>query len=95
MMHTCRSNVCADPVCSSATRSPGRCGSDSTVLTRPFVALKDFVDDDRVDVANVLTFLDPGNFLVAENGGVMLGCVYVEPCTVNSDRSAADRAYLV
>jgi len=38
-----------------------------------------------------------GNFLLAENEHALLGCVYVEPCHLDSNRSAAEseeRAYL-
>lgn len=56
-----------------------------------------FVDGDRIDVRSVLNFLNSGTFLLAESEGALLGCVYVEPCPVDGDRSSAspqDRAYL-
>ena len=38
-----------------------------------------FIDGDRINVKSVLDFLGTGKFLLAECGGVLLGCVYVEP----------------
>jgi N-acetylglutamate synthase-like GNAT family acetyltransferase len=45
-----------------------------------------FVNGDRIDVEKVLDFLRTGKFLVAEENGILIGCVYVEP--------RGDRAYL-
>jgi predicted N-acetyltransferase YhbS len=56
-----------------------------------------FVEGDRVDVSNVLAFLNSGKFLLAKDGGTLLGCVYVEPRHLDSNHSSAqsqDRAYL-
>ena len=56
-----------------------------------------FVDSDRVDVGEVLNFLNSGKFLLAESEHTLLGCVYVEPRHLDSNRSSAqshDRAYL-
>ena len=56
-----------------------------------------FVDGDRVEVGEVLNFLSSGKFLLAEREHTLLGCVYVEPRHLNSNRSTAqsqDRAYL-
>ena len=56
-----------------------------------------FVEGDRVDAAEVLNFLSSGKFLLAESEDTLLGCVYVEPRYVASNRSAAEsqeRAYL-
>lgn len=56
-----------------------------------------FVDGDRIDVGSVLSFLISGKFLVAEDEGTLLGCVYVEPRIADGDRSSThpqDRAYL-
>ena len=56
-----------------------------------------FVERDRVDVGEVLSFLSSGKFLLAESEHTLLGCVYVEPRHVGSNRSSAesgDRAYL-
>jgi predicted N-acetyltransferase YhbS len=60
-------------------------------------AEKFFVEGDRVDVAEVLNFLSSGKFFLAESEGTLLGCVYVEPRYVDSNRSSVDsqeRAYL-
>jgi GNAT superfamily N-acetyltransferase len=43
-----------------------------------------FIDADRIDLLAVTEFLHKGNFLVAEQGGVVEGCVYVE---LRGDRS--------
>jgi GNAT superfamily N-acetyltransferase len=45
-----------------------------------------FVNGDRIDVEKVLDFLRTGTFLVAEEDGILIGCVYVEP--------RGDRGYL-
>jgi len=38
-----------------------------------------FIDKDRIDVKSALNFLATGKFLLAESGGMLLGCVYVDP----------------
>ena len=38
-----------------------------------------FVERDRIDVGEVLSFLSSGKFLLAESEQTLLGCVYVEP----------------
>jgi len=56
-----------------------------------------FVEGDRVEVGGVLNFLSSGKFLLAEREHILLGCVYVEPGHLDSNRSSAqsrDRAYL-
>lgn len=45
-----------------------------------------FIDGDRIDLESVKNFLEKGAFLLAEDAGMLLGCVYVERRT--------DRAYL-
>jgi GNAT superfamily N-acetyltransferase len=45
-----------------------------------------FVDGDRIDRNQVREFLGKGEFLLAESGGRLAGCVYIEP--------RAERAYL-
>jgi N-acetylglutamate synthase-like GNAT family acetyltransferase len=37
-----------------------------------------FIDLDRIDLPEVLTLLEKGKFLLAETGGNLIGCVYVE-----------------
>lgn len=44
------------------------------------------IDRDRVDRDAVRTFMEKGKFLVAEDAGVLAGCVYIE--------FRGDRAYL-
>jgi len=44
------------------------------------------IDRDRVDLEMVRSLLEKGKFLVAEDGGVLAGCVYIE--------LRGDRAYL-
>lgn len=56
-----------------------------------------FVEGDRVDVGEVLNFLETGKFLLAESENTLLGCVYIEPRHLDNNRSSAqsqDRAYL-
>ncbi|HEV7746572.1 MAG TPA: GNAT family N-acetyltransferase [Pyrinomonadaceae bacterium] len=56
-----------------------------------------FVEGDRVEVGEVLNFLSSGKFLLTESEHTLLGCVYVEPGHLDSNRSSAeskDRAYL-
>src|SRR4249920_2555863 len=52
-----------------------------------------FVDQDRIDVAEVLHYLDTGKFLLAESEGVLVGSVYVEMRSLNNKRQR-DHAYL-
>ena len=70
----------------------------TTVINSAFRGAEQFfVERDRVDVADVLNFLSSGKFLLAESEHTLLGCVYVEPGHVDSNRSAAefqDCAYL-
>jgi GNAT superfamily N-acetyltransferase len=42
------------------------------------------IDGNRIDLDSVRTFLEKGKFLIAEDGGVLLGCAYIE---LRSDRS--------
>jgi GNAT superfamily N-acetyltransferase len=37
-----------------------------------------FIDRDRIDPENVRQLLQTGRFLIAEDGGLLAGCVYVE-----------------
>lgn len=60
-----------------------------------------FVDGDRVETGEVLNLLSSGKFLVAESDDTLLGCVYVEPGHLDSNRSSTQsqaesqaRAYL-
>ncbi|HEV7684135.1 MAG TPA: GNAT family N-acetyltransferase [Pyrinomonadaceae bacterium] len=70
----------------------------TTVINSAFrVSEEFFIDKDRVDVGEVLNFLNSGKFLLAESEHTLLGCVYVEPRHLDSSRSSAqsqDRAYL-
>jgi len=38
-----------------------------------------FIDDDRIDLPAVLRLIDTGEFLLAEEGGRLVGCVSLEP----------------
>lgn len=52
----------------------------TTVINSAFRGAEGFfIDKDRIDVKSVLNFLATGKFLLAESGGMLLGCVYVEP----------------
>ena len=70
----------------------------TTVINSAFRSAEDFfVERDRVDVGEVLNLLSSGKFLLAESEHTLLGCVYVEPRHLDSQRSSAesqDRAYL-
>jgi predicted N-acetyltransferase YhbS len=45
-----------------------------------------FIDEPRVTLESVLEYLETGEFLVAEDNGSLVGCVYLEP--------RGDRTYL-
>lgn len=50
------------------------------VINAAFRRAESFIiDRDRVDLENVESLLQTGTFLVAEDGGAVAGCVYVEP----------------
>jgi ribosomal protein S18 acetylase RimI-like enzyme len=70
----------------------------TTVINSAFRAAEEFfVERDRIDVGEVLSFLSSGKFLLAESERSLRGCVYVEPRHLDSSRSSAesqDRAYL-
>ena len=67
-------------------------GEITTVINSAFRGAEQFfVERDRVDVADVLSFLSSGKFLLAESDDTLLGCVYVEPRHVDSNQ---DTAYL-
>ena len=70
----------------------------TTVINSAFRAAEGFfIERDRIDVGEVLSFLSSGKFLLAERDHTLFGCVYVEPRHVDSNRSSAesqDRAYL-
>ncbi len=72
--------------------------SITTVINAAFRRAEGFfIDTDRIDVECVLNCLDTGKFLLAENEGVLLGCVYVEPHPLHHGRPQThqqDRAYL-
>jgi predicted N-acetyltransferase YhbS len=59
----------------------------TAVINRAFGKAEHFfVEGDRIRVEEVLVSLRTGAFIVAENDGEMIGCVYVEP--------RGERAYL-
>jgi len=70
----------------------------TTVINSAFRGVEDFfVEGDRVDVGQVLNFLNSGKFLLAKSEHTLLGCVYVESRHLDSNSSSAqsqDRAYL-
>lgn len=57
-------------------------GGDVEALTRvinaAFIVERVAFDGDRVDPAKVRGYLNTGTFLVAEDAGVTIGCVYIE-----------------
>jgi len=70
----------------------------TTVINSAFRGAEEFfVEGERVAVGEVLNFLSSGKFLLAESEHTLLGCVYVEPRHLDSNRSSAEsggRAYL-
>jgi len=59
----------------------------TTVINAAFAGSEGFfVEGNRIDLESVHSFLETGNFFLAESDGMILGCVYVEP--------RGDRAYL-
>jgi predicted N-acetyltransferase YhbS len=56
--------------------------SDAEALTRlinvAFGVEKFFIESDRISLPQVLEHLDTGAFLIAEDGGEMAACVYLE-----------------
>lgn len=59
----------------------------SAVINAAFGQAEAFlVDHDRIDVKTVQSLLDAGKFLVADEQGALIGCVYIE--------LRSDRAYL-
>lgn len=70
----------------------------TTVINCAFRPAEDFfVEGDRVDLSSVLNFLNSGKFLLAESEGTLLGCVYVEPHHLETNRPSTqsqERAYL-
>jgi len=64
--------------------------ADAEAITRlinaAFEVERFFIDHDRIAVEEVRTRLGTGTFILAEENGVLNGCVYVEP--------GAERAYL-
>ena len=66
--------------------------SDAEELTRVINAAfapaeKAFIDGDRVTLVDVLDYLERGEFLIAEDGPMIKGCVYLE-------QRGDDRTYL-
>jgi len=64
--------------------------AEAEALTRlinlAFLVERFFIDGDRITIPEVQERLQKGSFLVADEDGVLAGCVYVEP--------RGDRAYL-
>jgi predicted N-acetyltransferase YhbS len=95
MMHTSKSNVCPARSVRVRLANAEDAAAITIIVNSAFRRAEGyFVDEDRVDVASVLNSLDRGKFLLAENEDMLLGCVYVEPCPVNSGHSSPDRIYL-
>ena len=60
----------------------------TTVINSAFRAAEGFfVERDRIDVGEVLSFLSSGKFLLAESERSLLGCVYVELRAASQDRA--------
>jgi GNAT superfamily N-acetyltransferase len=61
----------------------------TTVINCAFRSAEEFfVEGDRVEVRDVLNFLSSGKFLLAESEDTLLGCVYVEPHPLDSNRAS-------
>ena len=56
------------------------------LINRAFEVERFFLDRDRLNAAEVTERLEKGKFILEENGGGLLGCVYVE--------TRGERAYL-
>ncbi len=57
----------------------GDAGPITRVINAAFKQAESFlIDRDRIDESSVRALLEKGNFLVAEDQGVLVGCVYVE-----------------
>lgn len=48
------------------------------LINKAFAVERPIFDRDRIDRDGVLTYVEKGKFLIAEDGGGFLGCVYVE-----------------
>lgn len=56
------------------------------LINAAFVAERAVFDGDRVDDLGVRVYMSGGTFLLAEDSGALVGCVYIEP--------RGDRSYL-
>jgi len=53
-------------------------GTLVALINRAFLVERFFIDHDRIDLAGAEQFLRKGAFLIAEEDGQPVGCVYVE-----------------
>src|SRR5664280_1849815 len=50
----------------------------TNLINAAYTVEKFFVDGDRIDVDHAREYFATGEFLVAEDGGALVGCVYIE-----------------
>jgi GNAT superfamily N-acetyltransferase len=50
----------------------------AALINQAFLVERFFIDGDRTDAAEVRGMMERGQFLMAEEGGRLVGCVYVE-----------------
>ena len=53
-----------------------------------------FIEEDRIDCESVRNFMSKGKFLLAESEAIVVGCVYVEPLSIENAKGDNARAYL-
>jgi predicted N-acetyltransferase YhbS len=57
---------------------PGDAGAITGLINAAFQVERFFIDGERTSADEVRAYMEKGTFLVAENGGAPIGCVYVE-----------------
>lgn len=50
-----------------------------SLINAAFVVEKFFIDGDRINLDQVCSYFETGDFLVADGDGALAACVYVEP----------------
>src|ERR1700686_46686 len=63
---------------SMRTATPSDTDAIARLVNTAFLVEQFFIERDRTDPATVRTLLEKGNFLLAEDGPTLLGCVYFE-----------------
>jgi predicted N-acetyltransferase YhbS len=60
------------------TATPADAGTITALINAAFQVERFFIDGDRTNTDQVRAYMAKGTFLVAEEGGVPVGCVYAE-----------------